>query len=712
MARTGEGLHVHAALRADGCSASISCSFRRPIIQALRAHRGYFDRTCRAWVVPLAQYRALLIQFERLDLGPERLMIKAIPDVVLRLTEHPDWQRQATQHQSFSATELLAITGTRLPRRLVHKMMPYQRAGVACAIERGGRVLWSDEMGLGKTVSSLATAAYYQAEWPLLVVCPSSLKLTWHHEICKWLQIDESAIGVVSSKKSPMNKLVTILSYDLARNLHEHLTSADFQVIIADESHYLKNGKAARTKALMPLLHKAKRVLLLSGTPALSRPIELYQQLHALAPRLFRSEVAFGIRYCNSQLTAFGWRHDGSCNQDELHCVLERLVMIRRVKAAVLTDLPPKTRQEVYVQADPAPLRALKAIMQKRKALERQLASLHGSQRAQGERALQALTTEAYGLTGEAKIKGCLRYLEDLMNHDGKLLIFAHHKTLLDELATFLCQRQLRHIRIDGSTPTHLRQQLCNSFQDDVLCRVAVLSITTAGTGLTLHAANTVVFAELYWNPGHLYQAEDRAHRVGQRHNVNVRYLLCPGTLDDVMWSQLQRKAKIVQRAMAGASTTQPKPEEPSNKRAHTNQAHGNKPRSQPDDDRCNEQHDHLDLAEQPDVLVVDEDSGDKENEASPPRHRQEPVTEAQEAPRSFEDFDDWTDAVAVAEAVEQRVGLPNPARKLTQSSPPAAVEASEFQIQAVCPLCTQSVLAAQLPLHVQSCEDVAWLEQ
>lgn len=91
-------------------------------------------------------------------------------------------------------------------------------------------------------------------------------------------------------------------------------------------------------------------------------------------------------------------------------------------------------------------------------------------------------------------------------------------------------------IRIDGHTPTNVRQQLCDSFQSDGLIRVALLSITAANTGLTLTAATTVLFAELFFNPGTMIQAEDRAHRIGQTDNVNVHYLLARGTTDDRIW--------------------------------------------------------------------------------------------------------------------------------------------------------------------------------
>merc|ERR1712019_221012 len=99
------------------------------------------------------------------------------------------------------------------------------------------------------------------------------------------------------------------------------------------------------------------------------------------------------------------------------------------------------------------------------------------------------------------------------------------------------------YVRIDGSTMASKRPELVKSFQEDESIRVAFLSITAAGTGLTLTAAHTVVFGELYWVPGQMHQAEDRAHRIGQHDCVTVQYLVARGTLDDVMYRALEKKS-------------------------------------------------------------------------------------------------------------------------------------------------------------------------
>ena len=143
----------------------------------------------------------------------------------------------------------------------------------------------------------------------------------------------------------------------------------------------------------------------------------------------------------------------------------------------------------------------------------------------------------------------CEHILENYFYPDApprKVLIFAHHQIVLDTIQVEVNKRKLGSIRIDGKTPSHQRTALCDSFQNDDSIRVAVLSITAAGVGITLTAASVVVFAEIHFNPGYLVQAEDRAHRVGQKDSVFVQYLIAKKTADDVMWNMVQQKLDVL----------------------------------------------------------------------------------------------------------------------------------------------------------------------
>ena len=202
---------------------------------------------------------------------------------------------------------------------------------VVFALRHGGRALIADEMGLGKTVQAITTALCYLDDWPLLVLCPASLCANWRTELIKWMDLaglddPASCVHVIRSGKDKLmadtNGLsasgdcggpsrdgiaapggggrrrvcASIVSYNLATRLAPQLGALPFHVCVCDESHTLKNDAAACTKALLPLATRARRVLFLSGTPVLSRPIEIYTQAAALRPTILGAHRDFAVR--------------------------------------------------------------------------------------------------------------------------------------------------------------------------------------------------------------------------------------------------------------------------------------------------------------------------------------------------------------------------------------------------------------------------------
>ena len=244
-------------------------------------------------------------------------------------------------------------------------LLPFQREGVQAGIKFGGRILLGDEMGLGKTVQAIAIACHYRGEWPVLIFAPTSMALPWAEELERWCPfLRPGDINLVKShhngalKRAP----VTIISYGLLTNgkekevLARSLLTAGFRVAIADEAHYLKSKDAQRTQLVLPVLAAARRCILLTGTPALNRPVELFTLLHTLQPHTpqWTSYKAFTERYCAAHLRFVGRgarRLDvsGCSNAGELHDIMISRCMVRRLKADVLTQLPPKRRQRVLL---------------------------------------------------------------------------------------------------------------------------------------------------------------------------------------------------------------------------------------------------------------------------------------------------------------------------------------------------------------------------
>ncbi|XP_066201750.1 SWI/SNF-related matrix-associated actin-dependent regulator of chromatin subfamily A-like protein 1 isoform X3 [Saccopteryx leptura] len=385
--------------------------------------------------------------------------------------------------------------------KLVSNLLPFQRAGVNFAIAKGGRLLLADDMGLGKTLQAICVAAFYRKEWPLLVVVPSSVRFTWEQAFLRWLpSLNPAHISVVETSKDCLTAgLVNIVSFDLLSKLEKQIKTP-FKVVIIDESHFLKNIKTARCRAAMPILKHP-----------------------------------------------WGWDYSGSSNLGELKLLLEEAVMLRRLKADVLSQLPAKQRKMVVVAPSRISARA-------RASLDAAAKEMTAKDRSKGQQK-EALIL-FFNRTAEAKIPCVIEYILDLLESGReKFLVFAHHKVVLDAITNELERKQVQHIRIDGSTPSAERERLCQQFQ---LCErhaVAVLSITAANMGLTFSAADLVVFAELFWNPGVLMQAEDRVHRIGQSRSVGIHYLVARGTADDYLWPLIQDKIKVLGEAGVSEAT-------------------------------------------------------------------------------------------------------------------------------------------------------------
>jgi SWI/SNF-related matrix-associated actin-dependent regulator 1 of chromatin subfamily A len=211
--------------------------------------------------------------------------------------------------------------------------------------------------------------------------------------------------------------------------------------------------------------------------------------------------------------------------------------MIRRKKDDVLSDLPPKQRQVVYIEISDVARETLSTMLTGYKTHSRAIHTSGPEQRGFHFGEKYRMLMDFYMFTGRAKIEPTLQYLMDLMKTtEKKILIFGHHVDVLKALAHKMMELDVDFIKIDGSTPPTKRAELVDYFQSSETCRLAILAITAAGVGLNLTAASMVVFVELFWNPAALVQAEDRAHRIGQKDSVDIRYVLAKNTMDELMW--------------------------------------------------------------------------------------------------------------------------------------------------------------------------------
>jgi len=455
----------------------------------------------------------------------------------------------------------LSVIATRAPR-LHALLLPFQREGIAFVLAHGGRALLAHDMGLGKTLQALACLAHYSHEWPALIVVPSSMRWPWVDALELWLDglLRPGDVNVVKDGNntaiaSPTSR-ISIISYALMNNpsIRTQCEAARFKIVIADESHYVKDAKAKRTQALLPVLRRAKRCVLLSGTPALNRPKDLFTQLDALKPGGVGSFNDFAKRYCDAKKKPWGWDVGGGRNLLELHQVLKKNYMHRVLKNVVADQLPAKRRECVRFELSTTAARDANA------AAEALVSSFKKESNGGGDHEKRFETLKALSAWGQitASAKAgdvAARVAEILESGTSKVLFFAHHHVMLDAMENALRAARVPHVRIDGRTPSLDRSLLVNRFQQEPDIRVAVLSILACGQGITLTAASDVVFGELYWVPAAMLQAEDRAHRLGQKNAVNVKFLCAAGTLDDVIWPAILRKLERLGHILDGAAT-------------------------------------------------------------------------------------------------------------------------------------------------------------
>jgi SNF2 family DNA or RNA helicase len=432
-------------------------------------------------------------------------------------------------------------------------LFPYQKAGIEFAEQCNGNVLIADEMGLGKTIQALGWLELHPEIRPAVIVVPASLKLNWQKEIDMWMSKKKKSVICSGRKPTKADKKaltktdLIIINYDILSNEWlDEFKRIKIQAMIIDEVHMIKSPAAKRTKAVMKLKRMVNHTLALSGTPITNRPIELFTTIKMLAPQLFGSKFEFAQEFCNARHNGFGWDFSGAKNTEKLHKILTESIMIRRLKADVLKDLPAKmrsvvpmeiTNRSVYIKAESDFISYLKKIdPEKAKSAERAetLVQIEGLKQ----------------LTIAGKIKACKLWIKEHLETNGKLVVFCTHKSTINHLMAAFKDVA---VKLDGSTSQTDRQVVVDKFQTDDSVRLFVGNIKAAGVGITLTAASSVAFLEFPWTPAELDQGEDRIHRIGQEaDSVNIYYLIADQTIETEIAELLDKKRKVIQSVLDG----------------------------------------------------------------------------------------------------------------------------------------------------------------
>ena len=450
-------------------------------------------------------------------------------------------------HQASETESRLEIESVQIPG-LLKELFPFQKKGVAFIEQNRGRALVADEMGLGKTVQALGWLQLHPNKRPVIIVVPASLKLKWKQEVLNWLPNPRVQVLSGTSPYRVKGNII-IINYDIVYSWLETLKSLNPQVIITDECHYFKSDKAKRTKAIKMLSKGVPHIIALSGTPIVNRPIEAYNAIKMISPMLFPDRWKFAERYCGSHYDGFGWNFNGATHKLELHERLTSTIMIRRLKSEVLTELPPKMYSYVPLTLDNESEYTFA-----RDHFIQFISSTRGQSAARkasnAEVITQIMTLRQVAVKGKlAQVKN---WIEDYLESTDKLVVFAIHKFVIDDIMKAFGSIA---VKIDGSVAMEKRNEAVQKFQNDPKTRLFVGNIQAAGVGLDLTAASNVCFIELPWTPGELVQAEDRCHRIGQKDNVTVHYLLASDTIEYEIAELLDSKKKVLNAVLDGQDT-------------------------------------------------------------------------------------------------------------------------------------------------------------
>ncbi len=476
-----------------------------------------------------------------------RLPTCALPDLA-RLCEEigepapPGFERLRALVGSFEG-----LPEPKLPPDLRAELRGYQRSGVAWLQflrEAGLGGLLADDMGLGKTLQALCAL-----HGRTLVVAPTSVLFGWAEQAGRFRPGLRCSVYHGPKRALDLDANLTLTSYAILRLDAESLAREAWDTIVLDEAQAIKNPDSQIARAAFALRGEFR--LTLTGTPVENRLEELWSQLHFANPGLLGSLRDFRERYARS--IAAG--EPGAAAH--LRARIAPFVL-RRMKAVVAAELPPRTDAILHCELDPeerAVYDTVRAASQ-RQVVERlqrggnvleALELLLRLRQAACHRALVPGQTAS----GSSKVEVLLEALDEAAAEGHKALVFSQWTGLLDRVEPHLRAAGIRFTRLDGSTVD--RQGVVEDFQSADGPPVLLISLRAGGTGLNLTAADHVFLLDPWWNPAVEEQAADRAHRIGQDRPVSVYRLVARDTVEERILELQQRKRALAEAALSGA---------------------------------------------------------------------------------------------------------------------------------------------------------------
>ena len=454
-----------------------------------------------------------------------------------------------------------------IPESLEKILREYQKRGylwLKTLKQNGFCGILADDMGLGKTLQVICFLLSEHLEAGIgdnkktLIVCPASLVYNWKYEIDKFApQLPvKMVIGAASERQGVLNSLgnkdVLVTSYDLLKRDIEYYENVTFHSEIIDEAQFIKNYNTQAAKAVKMI--NAGYKLALTGTPIENRLSELWSIFDYLMPgflysyQKFRDELELPIVQ----------------NQEEK--VIKRLqkmitpFVLRRLKKEVLTDLPDKLEENVFVTLEgeqqtlyDAHVKKLQIMLGKQSDEEFKNSKLQILSELTRLRQLccdPSLLYEGYQ-SGSAKINICMELIQNAISGGHKILLFSQFTSMLEHIQEQLQKENIRYFSLTGATSKEKRIEIVDLFNKDAT-PVFCISLKAGGTGLNLTAADIVIHFDPWWNLAVQNQATDRAHRIGQQNVVSVYKLIVKDTIEENIMKIQEKKKELAEQVLSG----------------------------------------------------------------------------------------------------------------------------------------------------------------
>lgn len=495
-------------------------------------------------------------RFNNLDLI--NVIKERYPETIIMANMQDDMERFEAMKQSEKIREQRAEELRRAEttdfkiKNIKEEPYPYQRIGVEFFVNSLGRTILGDEPGVGKTCQAVCYLAHMGLE-KSLVVCPASVKYVWENETIRWTKLKPYVIS--GKTKLTMDIIndhnVFIINYDILKKFKDFLTNVRIECMVLDEFHMVKNSSAKRTQLVKQMAAKIPSLLFLSGTPILNRPVELFNALSMLDPATWNDWFGFTKRYCEGKLGRFGWEYKGASNIEELQQRIGKY-FLRRTKRDVLKFLPPKVRIDIPVELNPDIYKNYKL------AEESFVSYLQDIKKKKPEEITPDINTlkliklnELRQLCSAGKVESAKEIIDNIIDSGDKIIVFSTYNATLEKLQEYYGDVA---VMITGKTDVKERGDIVNKFQNDGKIRVFLGGMLSAGVGITLTAASTVLFVDYDWVPANHLQAQDRLHRPGQEaEKVFIYQLYARGTIDAYMQKILQKKREIIDKLIDGS---------------------------------------------------------------------------------------------------------------------------------------------------------------